>query len=129
VIEKLLCYKGLRAMRIHQAEKLKKLLTHSTLLANAVNKKNRKEVIMQVIVLNDVDLKDGEMTNIGVCTSNESAENIMKDYYGEYEELEHTQVSESGLEWIKIIMVDDIDEQSKEECKIVANLFIVDNYI
>jgi hypothetical protein len=59
-----------------------------------------------IYVLTDKDGENGQSITIGVFDNPEAAKNKLKDYYGDYEELKHDDVRDSGIEWVKHIKVD-----------------------
>ena len=60
---------------------------------------------MNVIVIHEHDSQDGEQIVIGVASSIERAEGLIKDYYGEFKEVEFRDIRDSNLEYSKTLEV------------------------
>lgn len=58
-----------------------------------------------LLVIHEKDLEDNEKTVIGVADSVENAEEMIKKYYGEFEEISRNDIQDSGLEYSKVLEV------------------------
>jgi hypothetical protein len=67
-----------------------------------------------VIVIHEKDLSDNESIVIGVADSVENAEKVIKEYYGEFKEIELTHEGDSNIEYIKVI---EVKYPNDEVCK------------
>jgi hypothetical protein len=61
----------------------------------------------QVLVIHEKDLDDDEQSVIGVADSVKSAEKVIREYYGDYKELNHRDVRDSSIEYLKWLEVKD----------------------
>lgn len=67
---------------------------------------------MDLIVIHEQDLQDKEQDVIGVCSSIENAEKLIKEYYGEFIEISKQDIRDSTLEYSKILEIKGIDEET-----------------
>jgi len=74
---------------------------------------------MMVIVIHELDYSDKERDVIGVAESPEKAEEIIKEYYRDFEEISFTDIREGNLEYSKVIEVED---HRKEKYKVEITL-------
>ncbi len=58
-----------------------------------------------LLVIHEKDLDDNEHIVVGVADSVKNAENIIKDYYGEFEEISYEDIRDCNLEYSKVIEV------------------------
>lgn len=79
-----------------------------------------------VYVIHEKDLEDNEQCVIAVASSVRMASNIMSKYYGNYREIKHEQVDEGGIEWIKVLELKSLDEQSYYRVQVLLEYFIID---
>jgi len=66
-----------------------------------VNMKNTESIV----VIHEKDLEDNEQIVIGVADSVESAERIIDEYYGEYEQIIYRDIRDSNIEYSKVLEV------------------------
>ena len=67
---------------------------------------------MDLIVIHEQDLQDKEQDVIGVCSSIENAEKLIKEYYGEFIEISKQDIRDSTLEYSQILEIKGIDEET-----------------
>jgi hypothetical protein len=58
-----------------------------------------------IVVIHEKDLEDNEQIVIGVADSVESAERIIDEYYGEYEQISYRDIRDSNIEYSKVLEV------------------------
>jgi hypothetical protein len=58
-----------------------------------------------IVVIHEKDLEDNEQIVIGVADSVESAERIIDEYYGEYEQIIYRDIRDSNIEYSKVLEV------------------------
>lgn len=58
-----------------------------------------------LLVIHEKDLDDNEQIVVGVADSVENAENIINEYYGEHKEISYKDISDSNLEYSKMLEV------------------------
>lgn len=58
---------------------------------------------MEILVIYEEDLKDNEVIVIGLADSIEMAEQLIKNYYGDFKEISKTDIRDSSLEYSKIL--------------------------
>jgi hypothetical protein len=61
----------------------------------------------QVLVIHEKDFEDFEQIVIGVADSVESAERMIREYYGDYKELSYRDIRDSDIEYSKRLEVKD----------------------
>lgn len=62
---------------------------------------------MNVIVIHSKDLQDNETSVIGVADSNEQAEKMIDNFYGEHEVESKKDIQDSGLEYSAVLKLFD----------------------
>jgi hypothetical protein len=79
-----------------------------------------------VIVIHEKDLSDGEEIVIGVCSSIEGADRLIKEYYGDFTEISFTDIRDSDLEYSKVIQAYSYDD-TINRFEILLQLFTIDS--
>ena len=64
---------------------------------------------MELLIIHEKDLEDGEGSVIGVADSVVNAERIIKEYYGDFTELSKREIRDSTLEYSKELRVESFD--------------------
>jgi hypothetical protein len=59
----------------------------------------------EVLVIHEKDSEDCEQIIIGVADSGESAEKMIREYYGDYKLLKHHSIHEASVEYLKWLEV------------------------
>tara|TARA_R110002167_G_C12332715_1_gene620319 strand:- start:68 stop:319 length:252 start_codon:yes stop_codon:yes gene_type:complete len=80
-----------------------------------------------VIVIHERDHQDDENSVIGVATSPQEAQSIIEECYGEHTEISFRDIRDSGLEWSKVLSVDDL-RGKRYEVTVCLEWFEVNNY-
>jgi len=61
----------------------------------------------QVLVIHERDAETEETFVLGVASNSNKANDILKEYYGDFKELSFHDIRDSNLEWSKILDVFD----------------------
>lgn len=79
-----------------------------------------------VYVIHELDLESRETDVIGVCSSLDSVNKLIDEYYGDsLKQISYTDIRDSTLEWSKVFEVESFD-RSVYKVQITVQWFMID---